>query len=241
MGNENDRRYGGTGRNLWRKVYGYQVNKPQVVAIVDTTTATTYSLDLNKTLRHRDYYKLGGVIGTNTSSTTPAIPVTWQYDEGLVSMNGGEVGTGSFNFAFASSSPIVVLTADSASLWGENLQVFGFSRNASSFTFGTSAPFSGTIRYRAIYDSAGYPSFVTSAYTSSITASAGSTVLTNQHMYTASFAALPGLPFRFLQTAWLESSTLGDVAFQTQTSSSSTATVEISAPVSVTVHYIAFY
>lgn len=233
----NDSRYGGPARGLWRKVYGYSVNKPVVVSFVDTTTSTTMSIDLNKTYRHRDYFIIDGIA---TGPVAPApIPVDLtEYDEGLVYMTGGDSATGNFNFTF-SNNPIVVLTPDSASFWGENVNVYGFSRTSSGFTFGTSAPFSGAIRYRAIY-SPTYPALCTSSYTASITASAGTATLTDSYAYTASFAALPGSAFKFLQTAW-STGTLHDVAFQTQTFDNDSATTEISAPVSTVVHFIAYY
>ncbi len=206
---------------------------------MDTITATTMSLDLNKTLRHRDYFIIDGIAGglEREAPPTPPVEIT-EYDEGLVFLNGTDTGTGTFNFTF-SNNPIVVLTPETDSMWGENVNVYGFARTTSGFTFGISAPFSGNIRYRAIH-SPTYPAFCTSSFTSSITASAGTATLLENYHYTASFAALPGVPFKFLQTAW-NPGTMHDVAFQTQNSSSNSANVEISAPVSTTVHFIAYY
>lgn len=226
----------GSGRNLWRKVYGYQNKKPQVSEIIDVSSNVTYSLDLNKTLRHRDFYIIKNII-----SETPVAPATplAEYDEGLIHFFSiSDTGTGSFNFTF-SNNPIVVLTVESASLYGENVNIFGFSYNTSGFTFGLSAPFTGSIRYRAIY-SPTYPAYATSSYSASITASAGSVTVTNQTYYTASFSALPGNPFKFLDTAW-DIGTLHNVFLETQTSSSNSATVEISNELNSLIHFIAFY
>lgn len=236
----NDEKYGGRSRGLWRKVYGYQNNKPQVVAFVDTATNTTMSLDLNRTFRHRDFFFIDSIIQGITESVPLPVASLAEYDEGVVSMSNTDLGVGYFNFNFT-ENPIIVLTVDSASQYNENVIIYGLSRNTASFTFGTSAPFDGTIRYRAIY-SASYPAYATSSFTSSITASAGSTNPGGLSYYTASFAALPDVPFKFLQTAWdLDSNMDVDVDLQAETSSSSGATIEISAPMSSSIHYIAFY
>lgn len=240
----NDVKYGGKSRGLWRKVYGYSVNKPQVVAFVDSTTNTTMSVDLNRTLRHRDYYIIDGIIAGETNFTPPAPPdpiyAMAEYDEDLVSMAASDIGTGFFNFNFT-QTPIVVLSVEDDSEHGNNVQIYGLSLSTSSFTFGLSAPFTGNVRYRAIYGTT-YPASATSSFTGSITASAGSTNPGGQAYYTASFAALPGVPFRFLQTAWDFNGNMDvDVGLQTQSSSSSGATTEISAPMSSSIHYIAFY
>lgn len=236
----NDVKYGGRSRGLWRKVYGYSVNKPQVVSFVDTATETTMSVDLNRLVRHRDYFYIDGIIAGPTASAAIVVNGLAEYDEDLIFVSGSDIGTGFFNFTF-SETPIVVLTPETDAIWGENIQIYGLSLNTASFTFGISAPFSGNIRYRAIYSSS-YPAYATSSFTSSITASAGSTNPGGVSYYTASFAALPGAPFRFYNTAWDLSGNMDvDVALQPQTSGSSTATIEISAPMSSSVHYIAFY
>lgn len=239
-------KYGNRAKNLWRKVYGYTNKKPELTAIVDTVTSITYSIDLNKTLRHRDYYLIDGYVGpTIETPVPPPEPVTWEYEEEVVGIGGDGESTigGTINFINQFSVvPIVVLSIESASLWGENLNIFGTDVTTTSFSYALSSEFLGTIRYRAIY-SPTYPAYVTSAYTASITASAGTTITNGESYYTASFAALPATPFKFMQTAFGDiTGTLGpDVAFSTQTSSSSEATSEISSYLSGTVHYIAFY
>lgn len=234
MTNENNRRYG-TSKNLWRKTYGYQNNKPRIASVVDAQTQETYSLDLNKTLRHRDYFIIKDII------FSPTVVEVAEYDEGLVLFSSiADSGVGTFNFSF-SNTPIVVLTVESASLYGDNLNIYGLSLSQTGFTFGLSALFTGSIRYRAIY-SPTYYAYATSSYTASITASAGTTRPAGVDYYTASFNALPGTPFSFLDTAW---DFFGiqdvDVALQTQASSSNAATVEISSPMSSSIHFIAFY
>jgi hypothetical protein len=245
MSDDINSKYGGNARNLWRKVYGYQNNKPQMVSVVDSITQTTYSLDLNKTLRHRDFFIIQGLNSGSQTLTTESAFVTAEYDEGLFHFSSiTDHGTGSFNFTF-SSLPIVVLSVESASLYGGGVNLFGGNITTSGFTFATSAPFSGSIRWRAIYATS-YPAVCSSSYTASITASTGPPVIPlGSTAYTASFATLPGVPFSFRDTSWenvgIVTTGFGDVAFTHETSSSSTATVEISAPAYSTIEFIAFY
>lgn len=252
MTDDINNKYGGNARNLWRKVYGYQNNKPQVVSVVDSITQVTYSLDLNKTLRHRDFFIIQGLnSGSQLEVSESSGYAIGEYDEGLFHFSSiTDQGTGSFNFTF-SNFPIVVLSVESASLYGEGVNVYGGNITPSGFTFGMSAPFSGSIRWRAIYATS-YPALCTSSYTASITASAGSVSMTGQAYYTASFATLPGVPFSYRDTAWtgipmIPPPDVGsvtnseDVALIHQTSSSNSATVEISGPTFATIEFIAFY
>lgn len=238
-------KYGNRAKNLWRKVYGYRNHKPSETTIVETDTGVTYSLDLNKTIRHRDYFIIDGYVGASVTIPTPTSSIILaEYDEGLFELT--EESSYSqvyFNFTF-SSTPIVVLTVESASKNGENLQVYGKFVQTNQFVFETSAPLSGTIRYRAIY-SPTYPAYATSSYTSSITASAGTSNGAGNSYYTASYSALPGSPFKFLQTGWDNSApalTLGqNIWFTTETSSSTAATVNFSSQMNADIHFIAFY
>lgn len=237
-------KYGNNARGLWRKVYGYNNRKPELTTIVDTVSNTTYSLDLNKTVRHRDYYIIDGFVGAIQETPVEILP--FEYEEGLIYLNYDEFGNtmpeggiGFFTFPFT-ATPIVVLQIESASLYGENLNIFGTELTSQQFSFGLSAPFTGSIRYRAI-NMPSYPAYVTSAYTSSITASAGIANITGLTAYTASFAALPGTPFRFMQTVWDTSySNNVDVHLETQTTSSNSATVEFSSDLTAAIHFIAF-
>lgn len=236
-------KYGNRAKSLWRKVYGYRSYKPNETTIVDSETSVTYSIDLNKTVRHRDYFLIDGFVGASIQEPAPPL-ILAEYDEGIISVTDPNFPpTAFFNFEF-SSSPIIVLTVESASFWGENLQIYGKDITTTDFTFEMSAPFLGTIRYRAIY-SPTYPAYATSSYTSSITASAGIASGGGLSYYTASYAALPGAPFKFLQTGWDDGfppNTLGpDVWFTTETSSSVQTTVNFSSELNTDIHFIAFY
>jgi len=228
-------------RSNWRKVYSFQRRKPNIVNLVDTFTSESFSYDLQQTIRNRDFFILTKEVPFFFGSTGSVNLA--QYDEGVFSFPSiSDSGTGTFNFTFA-STPFVVLSVESASLYGTNVNLFGKTVSTSGFTFGTSAPFTGSIRWRAIY-SPTYPAYVSSAYTSSITASAGQATPGGNSYYTASFAALPGVPFTFMDTAWENigiSDGSSNAAFIHETSSSNSATVDISAPMQSTIDFIAFY
>lgn len=242
MASNNDNKYGGNSRGLWRKVYGYQNSKPQVVTVIDPLSNVTRSLDLSKTLRHRDFFIINAIASASVSGiTSGSAYAIAQYDEGLINFSSiRDTGTGSFAFTF-SSVPIVVLSVESASLYGGNLNVFGFNITTTQFTFGLSAPFTGSIRYRAIY-SPTYPALASSSYTASITASANISNPLGNYAFTASFADLPGTPTSFRQTAW---DTVNNGNANAFLSSSNVgvnfANVEITTGVSTSIDYIAFY
>lgn len=239
---EEGKKYGASARGLWRRVYGYQNTKPQLVEVVDVASATTRSIDLAKTLRHRDFYYIDGITANYIPSIPPPpIPTGSfaEYDEGIIFVNTNAFSyMGNFNFTF-SNNPIVVLSIEDALPGTENVNLFGINPGVSNFTFGFSSDFSGSIRYRAIY-SPTYPALATSSFTASMSASAGSVNPGGLAYYTASFAALPLAPFEVRQTIWVEDALGEDVAFITQVSSSSEISSDLSSEFSKTVHYIAF-
>lgn len=226
-------------RSNWRTVYSFHRRKPNIVNLTDSTTNVTFSYDLQKTIRNRDFFILNKEV---PFSLLESINLA-EYDEGIFYFTSiADFGTGSFGRTF-SQTPYVVLTVESASLYGTNVNLFGRNVTTSSFTFGTSAPFTGSIRWRAIY-SPTYPAYVSSAYTSSITASAGQATPGGNSYYTASFAALPEIPFTFLDTAWENigiSDGSSNAALTHNSTSNSSETVDISAPMNSTIDFIAFY
>jgi hypothetical protein len=230
----NERKYG-RNRAEWRKVYSYNRRKPNIIETIDLNTSQSFSYDLQRIIRYRDYSLL-----SKPHSASFAFGGS-EYDEGLVTLSSADTfGVGTFNFQF-SGDPIIVLTVESASLYGPNLNLFGYNYSNTGFTFGLSAPFVGSIRYRASFTNV-YPTYVSSFYSSSITASAGIVNPSGNNFYTASYAALPGSPFSFLDTTWNDLD-LGDidVALLTDTSSSSNATINISDHLNSNVHFMAFY
>ena len=121
-----------------------------------------------------------------------------EYDEGLIYYINSDSTNFSFNFTF-SNTPYVVFSMEESAPTGSNLQnvnVFGLAKNTSGGIVGLSAPFSGTVRYRAAWASS-FPANFTSSFTASITASAGTIGVNYGVAYTASFAALTGVPSEF--------------------------------------------
>lgn len=217
---ENDNRYG-SNRNQWRKVYGYSRRKPNIVQVYDRdpatgeipTSGTLRSFDANKILRHRDFFLFQGVTsGSYLVLSGGVISTEIYYDEGLVAFN-DETSvldvTYSINFP---GNPVVTFTIDPPTgaypvINSQNIQVFGLSTpTATSMDIGTSAPFTGNIRYRAVFTQvlANYPFYGTSSYSASITMSANIAGLNNQNDYTASYTELSSgaghETFMFLQT-----------------------------------------
>lgn len=198
MASDNQSKYGAN-RNLWRRHYpiGAPRREPQSIDLVDPDTNVSYSLNLQTTIRHRDFFKI--IQRATSSSETPTPEPTaslGEYDEGLIYFNNTDTATFNFNFTF-SSTPYVVFSIDSTPITGsEFINVFGYQKSTTGSQLGLSAPFSGTVRYRAAYASS-FPGNFTSSYTASITASAGTVTLTLTEVFTASYAALSSAPSEF--------------------------------------------
>lgn len=224
----------GANRNLWRIVYPYNVRRePQVTQISIPGTGVTYSLDFNKTARHRDYFK---VITFNSTSAVP-FPVG-EYDEGLIHFNSETSKAFSFNFVFT-STPVVVFTIESPASGvnplltnTEYINAYGLSKSTTGSIAGVSAPYSGTVRYRAIFSS-DYPTVCTSSFSASFVCSAGTFTPTSIiTAYTASYDDLEASPSIFLETPWDTGSVSEADVFLSRTSmNSAQATAEISAEI----------
>jgi hypothetical protein len=182
----------GKNRNAWRKVYGYARRQPNIVEFFDRETSTIVEKDLNQTLRHRDYFQV--------KDDKTVI----EYDEGIIYFNNVDSVTANYNILF-SSSPIVVLTMeDSGSNNQGNVNIFGLSTpNYNQLTVGTSAPFSGSVRYRAIHTTRNYPVFLENQfYTSSFWAYAGRIDTSLATDYTASFGGIPSGSLEYRATVF---------------------------------------
>ena len=228
----NQQKYGNN-RNLWRKIYpvGSPRRAPATVNLVDPKTNTSYSLDLQQTIRHRDYFQIRQFL----SGPLVISPILGEYDEGLATFLNTTSSIVSFNFVF-SGQPVVVLTMESASIQNtSNVQLFGANFNNSKFIARTSAPFSGTIRYRAMY-AASYPSYFTSSFapaSGTFRASAGSVAGNGTSFVTASWASLNNTPTVYFESPFgLDvTDTVSDVSLTPENITNSGTPVDASAPI----------
>lgn len=240
---DNQSKYG-QNRNLWRRLYPIGSGRlvPVNITLTDESTNTTYTLDLQKTIRHRDFFQITQFTSGSEIAVPPITYSLGQYDEGLIHFNNDFSAVQNFNFTFT-DTPFVVFTVETAARTNhENINVFGLAKSATGFTVGLSAPYSGTVRYRAAY-SPTYPATFTSSFTSSITASAGTVDIVHEAIYTASFDALPTFVGTFLKTPF-NTSTSGqsDVYLSVTTNNLATASMsgDISAPYSGAIDFIAY-
>lgn len=233
-------------RNEWRKSYGFSRRKPVIKLFYDAVTGISYSADLNHLYRDRDYYLRDKLHGTVLSGSIPdpGPPVTiGEYDEGIVWFDGSSPQeTGSFNFTF-SSNPIVVFSLEEDP--EVNVNLFGLSRTTSGFAVGASAPFSGAVRYRAIY-STGYPAECTSPYSGTFFASANTATLSSQDSFDATFDYEPFVgPVSEVRTsAWNTSpNNEGDVHVQLDSFTESPPEVSgsLTADTTADIHFIVYY
>ena len=232
-------------RNIWRKSYPIGIPRRPPVIVTETklgSDGNTYTtvLDLNKTVRHRDSYELLG---------DPGSVILGEYDEDLIHFNNESYKTFSFNFTF-SSNPTVVFTqniAAPAQPNTENVNIFGISRTTAGGIVALSAPYSGTIRYRAAY-APSYPSYFTgsiasiSPTTGIFVASVDREVPNNQSFVTASWAALASAGPYVFQSPYDDNSNFdGDVGLTPKfgTLNSSGEVIEISAPMSSSIYVLA--
>ncbi len=223
-------------RNLWRKVIGYGDAQPRPVieTFVDPLTSIEYSLNLQETLRHRDLFQVPKPNIDNDSVTYG------EYDEGIVSYVMTDSVYKDFNFGITfTNNPIVVLTIDQNETNTTNVIPYGITFSTTGAYVGISAPFSGNLRYRAIYN-ATYPTQVISAFTGSIiVASAGTiTVSSNSVSYSTTFDALSSIPTEIYQTAWDTTDNSSDVYLSGTNVTISTLEASISAPYSKDIHFI---
>jgi len=234
-------------RNQWRKSYPVGIPRRPPVIITETKLGSdgntyTTTLDLNQTIRHRDVYKLLG-------DTNDIANLLGEYDEDLIHFNNESYKSFSFNFTF-SSNPTVVFsqgTADIAQPNTENVNIFGISRTTSGGVVALSAPYSGTIRYRAAYASS-YPSYFTGSI-ASIAPTAGvfigsvdREVPDNESYVTASWAPLASAGPAIFQSPYDDNSNFdGNVALETKygTLNGSGEIIEISAPMSSSIYILA--
>lgn len=231
---------------MWRKAYpiGLPNRPPNAITatklgengvLYDTT------LDLNKTVRHRDLYRILGDIAPSSATSFG------EYDEGLITFNNETFKSFSYNITF-SADPIAVFTVNSSTIAGQdNVNIYGLSRNTTGGIVALSAPFTGTIRYRAVY-SPSYPEYfmgvgASIAPTNGIfKATATGGVPDNVSYKTFTWSALSSVPSAVYTTPYDDFGNYdADVALAISagTLTAAGALVEISAPISSSIYVLA--
>lgn len=181
---------GSTNRGNYRKLY-FRTREPKV----DYTYVYDYdsvqnlylsqTINLNQHQLHRDFYILSQRLGDYSI-------VHGMYEEDLVWFNYTTSATHTLLSPFL-ATPYVVLSIDSSSSGLTNIIPFLSTASPTSIGIQLSAPYSGTVRYRAVHATT-YPTVVrnfphsTSVF---LTVSAGSASVTSASVFTASYAALP--------------------------------------------------
>jgi hypothetical protein len=229
-----------SGRNKRRKTYGYERTTPDVVNVVIDNV--TRSFDKNTVVIHRDFFLIRDVFSSSfTSGSTPVVYA--EYDEDYISFNNTTVNSRSFNITFTGTPYVTLVVEPPSGSNGGNIITFLDSHSTTQLTVGVSAPYSGNVRYRAIY-SATWPAFVQRNVlepTLYYTASAGFVDLTYQTGFTASYTSVGSVPsYVFISTYDNNNNNQADVAFVLTSSYSTTAVSgNVSAPMTDRIYYMA--
>lgn len=229
-------KYGGN-RNSWRRVYPRTRRKPVVETFVETLTNVTFSYDLNKTLRHRDFFIIKGIFATGSSV------VYAEYDEGLVKFSNEDFQTQAFSSCFSNVPDAIVLTVDPESDSSENIIPYGISFSACSMSIGLSAKFTGNVRYRAVYSSTGYPAIATSLFEPSsgtFSVIAGHVTASNSDSFTVPHDFGGPSPSTVQMTIWDDFVNYDVDVYIGKSVGTTGSDVNLSAPMTNILYYIAF-
>lgn len=248
----------GSNRNVWRKSYGTgqakrppQLSSYEVFDVINEPVnfdpitgkplvSSSITIDLQSTVRHRDFFKTFGIEGPI---------VIGEYDEDLIHFNDEDTVSFNFNVTF-SGNPYLVFSMEQEAPAVQNtynLNIYGLSVTTANGVVGLSAPFSGTIRYRAAYATS-FPAYFYGK-SGSITptsgwfvASANKLVPNNESFLSASWSSLLSpLPSVF-QTPFDDNSNFdANIAVQPQAGTLNNAGVvdELSAPMSSSIYVLA--
>ena len=227
------------GNNQSKKTYAYVRAPKQQVTVV--YNGVTRSYDAQAMMYHRDFYS---IINDALQVTTffPTGSASGQYDEALITLNWETSKTATFNINFT-SNPIVVLDViPNTDL--ENINLVITNVTTSSLSIETSATFSGSIRYRAIY-AAAYPVTVarttlSSAFTYQV--SAGYVDLVSSNFFTASYASFGSPPTSAVFTPYdISGSLTANVALVASSSYGLTSsTGDLSSPITDRINFMFF-
>lgn len=223
-------------RHTWRKVYPYTNRKPNRVSVFDDGRNESLTIDLSRISRHRDIFHI----------ENPGVFYA-VYEEGLITFNGETEVFGSYACKFFSTPQVTFTmeTDDSQS----NVNVFGrFRPTATSFKIGTSAPFVGTVRYRASSlpsAESAYPLWINDetkcvgTTSSSFWLYSGIASRSADLMeFTASYTLPSGSLEIRVEAHDVNDNKGSDVAFEIDTLTTSSATGRISAPLNDNIHFI---
>jgi hypothetical protein len=224
-------------RNKFRRVYSFGGRPaPNNQTYLDSITGLPHTRDFNQILRDRDYYLISKMETAYTASLA-------QYYENTVNLNNASLYSVSFPGIF-SQTPIVTLFADPTTFPPGFVIPYLTAVTVSGFTFGLSAPATGTLVYKAVNLIKGtYPCTVTRAPLFPSTTgqvSAGSVSLVASTNVTMSFAPVAGSTSlsNFSYTTQDTGNLDADVYLLDTSFSSGNSTAEISAPFTGTVNFI---
>lgn len=174
--------------------YGSQP-RPVSATFFDTESSTSIAYNLQEITRHRDYFEIKKDLIISSSVTYSF----GEYDEGLVyfDLTGSTEQVFNFNFTF-SNTPIVALSMNE-----DVVNPFGITFSTTGAYIGISAPYSGSVRYRAI-NATSYPAYVSSSFTGTLFLASAATKTTtdNAQGFDKIYPALPSNPNELYETAW---------------------------------------
>lgn len=219
----------------------------EVSYVLSGTVSGTY--DANKSIYVRDFFYIPKPIVGYISSNGGDGAFTAQYTEQLFSFAAADEFTVSFSGivwntgdaitnAFT-SNPIVTAEVYPSGSDTDNVNVYIKSISTTGAVFGTSAPFSGTLRVSAIY-SPGYPTVVKRyplVPSNIVTASANATSAAGLENLPLVWPALPGKPSIFRINPGINS--LSDVYIETGSFTAGNTDVALSSDFNDVIYYIA--
>lgn len=187
-------------KNRFKKTYGYERVTPAFANVLIAGTTQSITIDRNIIKVDRQFYLLAEPI--ETSYTPPTPPGAGEYEEDNYDISSFiETQTITFTTPF-SSTPIVVAQTNTSTNDLYNVNLFIDSVSNTDFTVRFSSAFSGSIRYRAIYNST-YPAIVERLPLfpgSFYTASADIVSLTNEDQKTITYPSLGAAPTELFLT-----------------------------------------
>ncbi len=187
-------------KNRFKKTYGYERVTPALANVLIAGTTESILIDRNIIKVDRQFYLLAEAIDSSYTIPTPSTFGEYEEDDYDVAAF-SEVETITFTTPF-SSTPIVVAQTNVSTNDLYNINLYVDSVSNTDFTVKFSSAFSGSIRYRAIYNSS-YPTVVerTPLFPGTYyTASADIISLTNEDQKTITYPSLGAAPTELFLT-----------------------------------------